>query len=226
MAPETRYARSGDVHIAYQVLGEGASDLVYVPGGTHHVEMVWENPPHTRFFERLSSMRRLLLFDKRGTGMSDRVSGVPTLEMRMDDIRAVMAAADSNRAVVFASNDAGPLCALFAATYPERTEALVLFNSLPRFVRSPELPWLPTRAEYEQRQEEENRHWGEVAYLVEQERRVLPSATQVELELSVLDRSAQPQSRRRARIQTDEPRRGRLQRAALDPGAHARPLPE
>src|SRR5438552_10658362 len=145
-APETRYTLSGDLNIAYQVVGEGSLDLVFIPSLTHHVELVWENPPQAQFFRRLASISRLLLFDKRGTGMSDRVPG-GTLEVRMDDIRAVMDAAGSERAVLGGLGDGGPLCALFAATYPERTTALVLINTTPRFVRSPELPWLPTRAE-------------------------------------------------------------------------------
>ena len=146
-AAETRYARSGDVNIAYQVVGEGL-DLVFIPSLTHHVELVWENPPQAQFFRRLASISRLLLFDKRGTGMSDRVAG-STLEERMDDIRAVMDAAGSERAVLCGLGDGGPLCALFAATYPERTTALVLINTAPRMVRTPELPWLPSRAERE-----------------------------------------------------------------------------
>ncbi len=148
-APETRYTLSGDLNIAYQVVGEGSLDLVFIPSLTHHVELVWENPPQAQFFRRLASLGRLLLFDKRGTGMSDRFGAAPTLEARMDDIRAVMDAAGSERAVLVGLGEGGPLCALFAATYPERTTALVLINTSPRMVRSPELPWLPTRAERE-----------------------------------------------------------------------------
>jgi class 3 adenylate cyclase len=146
----TRYAKSGEVHVAYQVMGEAPLDLVYVPSAAHHVELNWENPPIARFLGRLATLCRLIAFDKRGTGMSDRVVGVPTLEARMDDIRAVMDAAESDRAVLFGLGDAGPLCALFAATFPERTAGLVLMNSTPRFVRAPDFPWLPTRGEQEQ----------------------------------------------------------------------------
>jgi class 3 adenylate cyclase len=152
--PETRYAKSGDVHVAYQVAGGGPRDLVYIPNGPHHVELNWENPPVARFLERLASLARLIAFDKRGTGMSDRVSGVPTLDVRMDDVRAVMDAAESDSAVLFAVGDAGPLAALFAATFPERTLGLVLVNSSPRFVRGPDFPWLPSRGEAEQMNEE------------------------------------------------------------------------
>jgi class 3 adenylate cyclase/pimeloyl-ACP methyl ester carboxylesterase len=178
--PETRYTRSGDVNIAFQVVGEGSLDLVFIPSLTHHVELVWENPPQARFLSRLASLSRLLLFDKRGTGMSDRVVGVPTLETRMDDIRAVMDAADSERAVLFGLGDGGPLCALFAATYPERASALVLLNSAPRVVRSPELPWLPTRAEMERRSEEIVRRWGDREHFAERFARQSPSATEEE----------------------------------------------
>jgi pimeloyl-ACP methyl ester carboxylesterase len=104
---------------------------------------VWENPPQARFFNQLASVSRLILFDKRGTGMSDRVSGAPTLEARMDDIRVVMDSAGSERAVLWGPGDAGPLCMLFAATYPERTLGLILFNSMPRITRAPDMPWLP-----------------------------------------------------------------------------------
>jgi class 3 adenylate cyclase len=159
--PETRYARSGDVNVAYQAVGEGPPDLVFVPSLTHHVELVWENPPQARFFERLASLGRLLLFDKRGTGMSDRVVGTPTLEARMDDIRAVMDAARSERAVIIGLGEGGPLCALFAATYPERASALVLIHTGPRFSRNPKFPWLPTRAERERQIDEAVRSWAD-----------------------------------------------------------------
>lgn len=176
--PQTRFARSGDVGVAYQVLGEGHSDLVYVPAMAHHVELAWELRPHAAFFRRLATLGRLLLFDKRGTGMSGRVAGLPTLESRMDDIRAVMDAAESERAVIYGSWDGAALAALFAATYPERTTALVLFNPAPRFVRSPELSWLPTRIEYERQGNEAVRHWGDPDWLVERYwSLLLPSAT-------------------------------------------------
>jgi class 3 adenylate cyclase/pimeloyl-ACP methyl ester carboxylesterase len=158
--PETQYARSGEVHIAYQVVGEGELDLVWIPSFAHHVELSWENPPVARFLLRLMELGRLLLFDKRGTGMSDRVSSDTTLETRMDDIRAVMDAAGSERAVVCALGEGGPLAMLFAATYPERTDGLVLINSSPRLVRSAEFPWLPSRGEQEQNIEEMMRKWG------------------------------------------------------------------
>ena len=126
MEPETRYARSDDVSIAYQVTGEGPFDLVVVPGFVSHVELTWQVPAMTEYFQRLASFCRLIRFDKRGTGMSDRVTGVPTLETRMDDVRAVMDAVGSERAALMGVSEGGPMSILFAATYPERTSALVL----------------------------------------------------------------------------------------------------
>ena len=167
MPPETRYTRSGDVNIAYQVAGVGPFDLVYAPSMTHHVELDWENPHVALFLERLASLSRLLVFDKRGTGMSDRFAGSPTLETRMDDIRAVMDAADSERAVLFAAGDSAPLCILFAATYPERTLALVLWHGAPRATRSPALPSLPSRGQAEERIDDVRRRWGEPGFLEE-----------------------------------------------------------
>src|SRR5207244_13054510 len=131
--PQTQYDRSGDVLIADQLLGEGPLDLVWIPSMAHHVELNWENPVVARFLTRLAQLGRVLVFDKRGTGMSDRVSGDTTLETRMDDVRAVMDAAQSTRAVVVALGDGGPLAILFAATYPDRTDGLVLMNTAPRF---------------------------------------------------------------------------------------------
>jgi pimeloyl-ACP methyl ester carboxylesterase len=127
----TRYARSGDVHLAYQVLGEGPLDLVFVHGWVSNVEYGWEVPQLARFLNRLASFSRLILFDRRGTGMSDRVPDreLPTLEQRMDDIRTVMDAVGSERAAIFGVSEGGNMSVLFAATYPERTTALVTFGS-------------------------------------------------------------------------------------------------
>ncbi|HYX75755.1 MAG TPA: adenylate/guanylate cyclase domain-containing protein, partial [Gaiellaceae bacterium] len=180
MQPKTEYARSGDVSIAYQVLGEAPLDLVWIPSLTHHVELNWENPIVAQFLRRLASVARVLVFDKRGTGMSDRLAGTETLEERMDDIRAVMDAAGSERAVISGLGDGGPLAVLFAATYPERTRALILINTSPRFVRSPELPWQPTRAEQERRIEETVRRWGDPVQHVEMLGRGSPSMTEEE----------------------------------------------
>jgi pimeloyl-ACP methyl ester carboxylesterase len=180
---ETHYTHSGDVNIAYQVIGDGPLDLVWISALTQHVELTWEIPAQARFFKRLSSLGRLILFDKRGTGMSDRVAGVPTLENRMDDIRAVMDAADSERAVLIGVWEGGALGVLFAATYPERTSGLVLWHATPRFVRNPELPWLRTRAEYERAGNELVRHWGDRRWFVEEYfAELFPSATAEDLQ--------------------------------------------
>jgi class 3 adenylate cyclase len=141
MLPETRYAKSGDVHIAYQIIGKGPFDLVFVPGFISHVDHVWDEPRWAGFLERLASFSRLICFDKRGTGLSDRVSAIPTLEERMDDVRAVMDAVGSERAALFGISEGGPMSLLFAATYPERTIALTLFGSyalFPTAVMAPE----------------------------------------------------------------------------------------
>ena len=159
--PQTRYARSGDLHIAYQVLGNGPIDVLLVPGWISHLELEWDNPRIVRAFERLSSFCRLIRFDKRGTGLSDRVSGVPSLEERMDDVRAVMDAVGSKRAALLGISEGGPMSILFAATYPERTSALVLYGSFARDAWAPDHPWGITQ----ERQAEVNKHraatWGE-----------------------------------------------------------------
>ena len=118
--PPTRYARSGDVSIAYQVLGDGPIDLVFVMGWVSHLDYFWREPSFARFLTRLASFSRLILFDKRGTGLSDRVTDLPTLEQRMDDVRAVMEAVGSERAALLGVSEGGPLCSLFATTYPDR----------------------------------------------------------------------------------------------------------
>jgi class 3 adenylate cyclase/pimeloyl-ACP methyl ester carboxylesterase len=178
--PVTQYARSADVNIAYQVVGDGALDLVWIPSMTHHVELAWESPAHARFLNRLASISRLIVFDKRGTGMSDRLVGGETLEARMDDIRMVMDAAGSERAVLFGLGDGGMLCVLFAATYPDRTSGLVLMHSTPRLIRAPELPWLPSRGDMEKRADEISRGWGDPAFYERQVRPDDPSWTEAE----------------------------------------------
>jgi pimeloyl-ACP methyl ester carboxylesterase len=141
--PQTRYAKSGDVHIAYQVVGDGPLDLLLVPGAFSHVELWWDEPSVASFLRRLASFSRLILFDKRGTGLSDRVpdAALPTLEERMDDVRAVMDAVRSQRAALFGFSEGGPMCTLFAATYPERTRALVLYGSFATWRKTSEHPW-------------------------------------------------------------------------------------
>lgn len=147
--PDTRYARSDDVNIAYQVTGDGPHDLVYVPGWVSNIEVMWEDPSLARFLRRLGSFARLISFDKRGTGLSDPVptDQLPTLEVRMDDVRAVMDAAGSERATIFGHSEGGNLCILFAATYPERTDGLILTGSYAKRIRSDDYPWAPTSEE-------------------------------------------------------------------------------
>jgi class 3 adenylate cyclase len=147
MPPETRYARSGDVSIAYQVVGDGPFDIVFVPPGTSHVELGWEVPSTRAFKQGLAAFARLIFFDKRGTGMSDRVAGAPTLEARMDDLRAVMDAANSERAAIIGWSEGVAMSALFAATYPERAWSLVLYGGAARELRAPDYPWGPSESE-------------------------------------------------------------------------------
>ena len=131
MAPRTKYARNGDVSIAYQVVGDGPIDLVHGPGAVSHLEYAWEEPGYARYLQRLATFSRLILFDKRGTGLSDPVVSAPALEERMDDVRAVMDAAGSESAVLFGECEGGPASVLFAATHPDRTEGLALYGSMP-----------------------------------------------------------------------------------------------
>lgn len=141
MRPQTHYAKSGGVNIAYQVLGDGPPDLVLAPGFVSHVELAWEEPNFARFLSRLASFSRLIVFDKRGTGMSDPVSSAPTMEQRMDDIRAVMDDVGSARAAVFGVSEGGTLAILFAHRYPERAHALILYGSWARRLAAADYPW-------------------------------------------------------------------------------------
>lgn len=147
--PDTLYAKSGDFNIAYQVSGGGPFDLVFVPGYVTHLEVHWEIPSFAPVLERLGSVARLIRFDKRGTGMSDRVSGAPTLEARMDDVRAVMDAVGCQRAAFYGLSEGAAMALLFAATYPERTAALVLRSAFPRRMWAADYPWGRTEEEYE-----------------------------------------------------------------------------
>ncbi|HEU5286819.1 MAG TPA: alpha/beta fold hydrolase, partial [Candidatus Limnocylindria bacterium] len=141
MAAETHYAKSGSIHVAYQVTGDGPLDLIWSPGALSHVEMAWENPYQRRFIERLSSFSRLVRFDKRGTGMSDPVSGAPTMDERIDDVRAVLDAVGSESAHLFGVSEGGSMTMLFAATFPDRTRSLSLWGALPRWTIAPGYPW-------------------------------------------------------------------------------------
>lgn len=159
--PETRYAKSGDTYIAYQVMGEGPFDLVFVPGFISHVEMHMELPAFASFFGRIASFCRLIRFDKRGTGLSDRLSAIPTLEERMDDVRAVMDAVGSTRAALLGFSEGGPMCIVFAATYPERTTALLLYGSYARGAWAPEYPWRLTDEQFEALMKKREGTWGQ-----------------------------------------------------------------
>jgi class 3 adenylate cyclase len=128
--PETRYAKSAGVNIAYQILGDGPIDVVHIPPWMSNLDLQWDDPPQARYFRRLASFSRLIMLDKRGTGLLDRVA-VATLEERMDDVRAVMDAAGSQRAVIFGSSEGGALAILFSVTYPQRVSALVLYGAYP-----------------------------------------------------------------------------------------------
>jgi class 3 adenylate cyclase len=160
--PKTRYAKSGDVNIAYQVVGEGPFDLIWVPGWISNVEESWEVPEYAHFLHRLASFSRLIMFDKRGTGLSDRVSNerLPTLEQRMDDVRAVLEAAGSERAALFGASEGGNMSVLFSATYPERVRALVLAGIYAKRLWSPDYPWAPTPEEREREHETIEREWA------------------------------------------------------------------
>lgn len=163
----TKYARSGSVNIAYQVVGEGSIDLVYVMGWVSNLDYFWEEPSYARFLNRLASFSRVILFDKRGTGLSDRVqeSDMPTLEQRMDDVRAVMDAVGSERAALFGVSEGGPMCALFAATYPHRTSALVMYGSYAKRIWAPDYPWAPTPQERQKFYDAIQDGWGGVVDL-------------------------------------------------------------
>jgi class 3 adenylate cyclase len=164
--PETRYARSGDVHVAYQVFGEGDVDLVVVNGFTTHVELVWEHEPARRFLEGLASFARVINFDRRGSGLSDPVAEAPSLEVRMDDVRAVMDAAGSERAALLGLSEGATMSILFAATYPERVSALVLSGGMARSTAADDYPWAnPVDALVESGTELVGPHWGEGAII-------------------------------------------------------------
>lgn len=149
MRPRTQYAKSGSLNIAFQVVGQGAVDIVHVPGWVSNIDMIWDDPRMAAFLNGLAKFSRLILFDKRGTGLSDRVSNVSTLEERMDDIKSVMDAAGSQRAVLFGHSEGGTVSMLFAATFPERTVALVTFAAFAKRKYAPDYPWAPKPDERE-----------------------------------------------------------------------------
>ncbi len=158
--PETRFTQSGDVSIAYQVLGSGPPDLVLTPGFYSHLEQTWLNPVAAQFLERLASFSRLITFDKRGTGLSDRAVGLPSLEERMDDIRAVMDAVGSRRAVLMGVSEGGAMSVLFATTYPQRVSALILYGSVARNAWAPDFPMGGRPEDFGLWYEDWRRQWG------------------------------------------------------------------
>jgi class 3 adenylate cyclase len=167
--PKTEYAKSGDVHIAYQVIGDGPLDLILVPGWVSNFELSWRNVEYSRFLQRLASFSRLILFDKRGTGLSDRVSEseLPGLEQRMDDVRAVMDAVDSDCAALMGVSEGGTMSVLFAATYPKRTTALITFGIFAKRIWSPDYPWAPTPEERQRWFDLVEQDWGGIVDLEE-----------------------------------------------------------
>jgi pimeloyl-ACP methyl ester carboxylesterase len=163
--PETQYTKSGDVHIAYQVLGSGPLDVVFVPGFVSHLEHQWDSPRWAHMMHRLASFSRLIMFDKPGTGLSDRFAAIPTLEQRMDDVRAVMDAVGSERAAFIGVSEGGPMSILFAATYPHRTSALILYGTYARRMWAPDHPWGRTDDEMRTILERVDRDWGRDVHL-------------------------------------------------------------
>jgi pimeloyl-ACP methyl ester carboxylesterase len=174
--PETRYARSGDVSIAYQVVGGGANDIVFIPGFISNLELGWQEPRWAAFYSELSKLGRLILLDKRGTGLSDRVGSIPPLETRMDDVRAVMDAAGSERAALFGISEGGPMTVLFAATHPSRTTAIVLYGTIsPSRAWSADMGLVASREERLREIDEETGYWGTPAQAEEDVRWLAPS---------------------------------------------------
>lgn len=160
MKPQTQYTKSGRINIAYQVFGSGPIDLVYIPGWVSNIDWMWACPELVHFFEELGKLARVILFDKRGTGLSDRIVELSTVEERMDDIRAVMDAVGSSKAVLFGHSEGGSVSALFAATYPNRTIALIAFGIFAKRRYAPEYPWAPTDQERQQVYDMIDTSWG------------------------------------------------------------------
>jgi pimeloyl-ACP methyl ester carboxylesterase len=159
--PETRFTTNGGIALAYQVIGEGPRDLLFVPGFVSHLEYGWEDPAYARFLRQLATFSRLILFDKRGTGLSERVVNPPTLEQRMDDVRAILDAASCDRAAVLGVSEGGAMAALFAATYPERVTALILYGATIKYAWAPDFPWGMTPEEHEARNRTWTENWGQ-----------------------------------------------------------------
>ena len=166
MLPKTKYARSGDVRIAYQVTGDGPVDVVWAPGTMSHLDLDWEIPQRALFFERFSTFCRLIRFDKRGTGLSDRPVHMATLEERTDDIRAVMDDVGIKSANIFGVSEGGSMACLFAATYPERVKALLIWGAQARWVASEDHPWAQTREEHNEMLAMVQDDWPSIEYII------------------------------------------------------------
>jgi class 3 adenylate cyclase/alpha-beta hydrolase superfamily lysophospholipase len=194
--PDVKYARSGDVAIAYQVVGSGPLDLVFIRGTIADLMAGWDQPLFIAHVDGLAESGRVLLFDKRGSGLSDPVRQVPTLETRMDDVRAVMDAANSERAVLWAAQEGSRIALLFAATYPERTNALVLYDPTARGLWAPDYPWAPDDEAWRRELREIHDRWGDRRYLSERIHRLAPSRARdeefVDWFVSYMRRSASP----------------------------------
>lgn len=166
MLPETKYAPSGDIYIAYQVTGDGPVDLLWAPGTVSHLDLDWDSPVKSQFIERLSTFCRLIRFDKRGTGLSDRPIKMATLEQRTDDIRAVMDAVGSPQATVMGMSEGASMACLFAATYPERTRSLIVWGGQARWVKTDDYPWGRTPEEYALLIEKVQEDWPSIDYIL------------------------------------------------------------
>jgi len=165
MRSETKYAKSGDIYIAYQVSGTGPIDVIWAPGTFSHLDLDWENPSKESFIEQFSSFCRLIRFDKRGTGLSDRPMQMATLEERTDDIRAVMDAEHIERATILGVSEGGSMACLFAATHPDRTRSLIAWGCQARWIKTDDYPWGMTPEELEQMLAEIRKDWPSVYYL-------------------------------------------------------------
>lgn len=193
--PQTRFTRAGTVAIAYQTIGEGPVDLVYSSGWMHNIDVIWEHQGYRRLLNALAEKCRLILFDKRGTGMSDRSVGAPTMEERADDIRAVMDAVGSERASLFGVSEGGNMSTMFAASYPERVRSLVLFSCFPCRAWKPDWPLGERRGDFEKLLTDIEVRWGDLGHLLEW---LVPSVGKVAAERDFLNRlftqSASPSS--------------------------------
>jgi pimeloyl-ACP methyl ester carboxylesterase/DNA-binding CsgD family transcriptional regulator len=165
MKPDTRYVESGGLSIAYQVVGDGPLDLVFIPSFVSNLELAWDWPPLAAFYLAFTAFSRLILFDKRGTGLSDRVKRLPTTDERMDDLRAVMDATGSERAAIVGLSEGAPLAITFAAAYPERVSHLIVYGPLPKASRSDDYPWAEPAEWWDEVIERFERRWGSPDYM-------------------------------------------------------------